>query len=67
VTLTSVGLAETQGEALDDLRVAAHFGIETMVGLKNQEDSKELLLKQEEVMGRIAQEETSSDLDNARN
>ena len=32
--LTSVGLGKTEAEALDDLRAAAHFGIETMVDLK---------------------------------
>jgi predicted RNase H-like HicB family nuclease len=35
--LTSVGLGETKAEALDDLRAAAHFGIETMVDLKLSE------------------------------
>jgi predicted RNase H-like HicB family nuclease len=32
--LTSVGLGKTKAEALDDLRAAALFGIETMVDLK---------------------------------
>ena len=36
-SLTSVGLGKTEAEALDDLRAAAHFGIETMVDLKLRE------------------------------
>jgi predicted RNase H-like HicB family nuclease len=35
--LTSVGLGRTEAEALDDLRAAAHLGIETMVNLKLRE------------------------------
>lgn len=35
--LTSVGLGKTKAEALDDLRTAAHLGIETMVDLKLRE------------------------------
>jgi len=35
--LTSVGLGKTEAEALDDLRAAALFGIETMVDLKLRE------------------------------
>lgn len=35
--LTSVGLGMTMAEALDDLRAAAHSGIETMVDLKLRE------------------------------
>ncbi len=35
--LTSVGLGKTEAEALDDLRAAAHFGIETLVDLKLRE------------------------------
>jgi predicted RNase H-like HicB family nuclease len=35
--LTSVGLGKTEAEALDDLRAAAHFGIETIVDLKLRE------------------------------
>jgi predicted RNase H-like HicB family nuclease len=35
--LTSVGLGKTETEALDDLRAAALFGIETMVDLKLRE------------------------------
>ena len=35
--LTCVGLGTTRVEALDDLRAAAHFGIETMVDLKVRE------------------------------
>jgi len=35
--LTSIGLGKTKAEALDDLRAAAHFGIETMVDLKLNE------------------------------
>jgi predicted RNase H-like HicB family nuclease len=35
--LTSVGLGRTEAEALDDLRAAAHFGIETIVDLKLRE------------------------------
>jgi len=38
--LISVGLGKTESEALDDLRAAAHFGIETMVGLKLSEIEK---------------------------
>jgi predicted RNase H-like HicB family nuclease len=38
--LTSVGLGKTEAEALDDLRAAAHFGIETMVDLKLREIDK---------------------------
>jgi predicted RNase H-like HicB family nuclease len=35
--LTSVGLGKTEAEALDDLRAAAHLGVETMVDLKLRE------------------------------
>jgi predicted RNase H-like HicB family nuclease len=38
--LTSVGLGNTEAEALDDLRAAGHFGIETMVNLKLREIEK---------------------------
>jgi len=38
--LTSVGLGKTEAEALDDLRAAGHFGIETMVNLKLREIEK---------------------------
>jgi len=38
--LTSVGLGKTEAEALDDLRAAAHFGIETMLDLKLREMEK---------------------------
>jgi predicted RNase H-like HicB family nuclease len=38
--LTSVGLGKTEAEALDDLRAAAHFGIEAMVDLKLSEIEK---------------------------
>ena len=38
--LTSVGLGKTEAEALEDLRAAAHFGIETMVDLKLREIDK---------------------------
>jgi len=38
--LTSVGLGKTEAEALDDLRAAAHLGIETMVDLKLREIEK---------------------------
>jgi predicted RNase H-like HicB family nuclease len=38
--LTSVGLGKTEAEALDDLRAAAHSGIETMVDLKLSEIEK---------------------------
>jgi len=38
--LTTVGLGKTEAEALDDLRAAAHFGIETMVDLKLREIEK---------------------------
>jgi predicted RNase H-like HicB family nuclease len=37
---TSVGLGETEAAALDDLRAAAHLGIETIVGLKMREIEK---------------------------
>jgi predicted RNase H-like HicB family nuclease len=36
-SLTSIGLGRTEAEALDDLRAAAHLGIETMVDLKLRE------------------------------
>ena len=35
--LTSIGLGRTEAEALDDLRAAAHLGIETIVDLKQRE------------------------------
>jgi len=35
--LTCVGLGTTGAEALNDLRAAAHFGIETVVDLKPRE------------------------------
>jgi predicted RNase H-like HicB family nuclease len=38
--LTSVGLGKTEAEALDDLRAAAHLGVETMVDLKLREIEK---------------------------
>ena len=38
--LTGVGLGKTEAEALDDLRAAGHFGIETMVNLKLREIEK---------------------------
>jgi predicted RNase H-like HicB family nuclease len=38
--LTSVDLGKTEAEALDDLRAAAHFGIETVVDLKLREIEK---------------------------
>jgi predicted RNase H-like HicB family nuclease len=38
--LTSVGLGKTEAEALDDLRAAAHFGIETIIDLKLREIEK---------------------------
>ena len=38
--LTSVGLGKTEAKALDDLRAAAHFGIETIVDLKLREIEK---------------------------
>jgi predicted RNase H-like HicB family nuclease len=38
--LISVGLGKTEAEALDDLRAAAHVGIETMVDLKLKEIKK---------------------------
>ena len=38
--LTTVGTGNTEKEALEDLRAAAHFGVETMVTLKlNEIDS----------------------------
>jgi len=54
--LTSVGLGKTEAEALDDLRAAAHFGIETMVESKLREIEKNSYHKQENVIGRIAKE-----------
>jgi predicted RNase H-like HicB family nuclease len=39
--LTSVGLGKTEAEALDDLRAAAHFGIETIIDLKLREIEKD--------------------------
>jgi predicted RNase H-like HicB family nuclease len=38
--LTSVGLGKTEAKALDDLRAAAHLGVETMVDLKIKEIKK---------------------------
>jgi len=38
--LTCVGLGKTKAEALDDLRAAALFGIETMLDLKLREIEK---------------------------
>ena len=38
--LTSIGLGRTEAEALNDLRAAAHLGIETMVDLKLREIEK---------------------------
>jgi len=38
--LTSIGLGRTEAEALDDLRAAAHLGIETMVNSKLREIKK---------------------------
>ena len=35
--LVSVGRGETQKEALEDLREAAHFGVETAVNIKLSE------------------------------
>ena len=55
-SLTSVGLGKTEAEALDDLRAAAHFGIETMVDLKLSEIEKNSYHKEENVIGRIAKE-----------
>ena len=51
--MTSVGLGRTKAEALDDLRAAAHFGIETMVDLKLREIVKNSYHKQENVIGKI--------------
>ena len=53
--LTSVGMGKTEAEALDDLRAAAHFGIETMVDLKLREIENNSYHKQENVIGRIEQ------------
>jgi hypothetical protein len=39
--LTSVGLGKTEVEALDDLRAAAHLGIDTAVNLKVREIEKD--------------------------
>jgi len=39
--LTSVGLGKTEAEALNDLRAAAHFGIDTAVNLKVREIEKD--------------------------
>ena len=38
--LISVGLGKTEVEALDDLRAAAHLGVEKMVYLKMREIEK---------------------------
>jgi len=38
--LTGIGVGRTEAEALDDLRTAALFGIETMVDLKLREIEK---------------------------
>lgn len=38
--LISVGLGQTEAKALDDLRAAAHLGIETVIGLKMREIDK---------------------------
>jgi hypothetical protein len=38
--LISVGLGQTEAKALDDLRTAAHLGIETVIGLKMREIDK---------------------------
>ena len=38
--LTSIGLGKTEAEAVDDLREAAIFGIETMVDSKLREIEK---------------------------
>jgi predicted RNase H-like HicB family nuclease len=54
--LTSVGLGKTEAEALDDLRAAAHFGIEAMVDLKLSEIEKNSYHKEENVTDKIAQE-----------
>lgn len=35
--LATVGMGNTEKEALEDLRAAAHFGVETMVDLKLKE------------------------------
>ena len=35
--LTAIGAGRTEREALEDLRVAAHFGIETIVNSKLRE------------------------------
>jgi hypothetical protein len=52
--LISIGLGRTKAEALDDLRAAAHFGIETMADLKLREIEKNSYHKEENLMGRIA-------------
>jgi hypothetical protein len=35
--MLAIGMGKTEKEALEDLREAAHFGIETMVNLKLRE------------------------------
>jgi predicted RNase H-like HicB family nuclease len=39
--LTSIGVGKTEAEALNDLRAAAHLGIEIMVDLKLRETEKD--------------------------
>ncbi len=39
--LASIGLGGTQKEALEELRQAAHYGIDTMVDLKLKESYRE--------------------------
>ena len=40
--LTAIGTGRTEQEALEDLRAAAHFGVETAVNSKLREISPEL-------------------------
>jgi predicted RNase H-like HicB family nuclease len=44
--LTAVGMGRTELEALEDLRDAAHFGIETMVNSKLREIGADLFDKE---------------------
>lgn len=44
---TAVGAGKTEQEALEDLRAAAHLGIETMVNLKLEEAGSDHLGKGE--------------------
>lgn len=36
-----IGMGKTEGEALEDLREAAHFGVDTLIDLKFKDIGKE--------------------------